>query len=221
MNNRSYHLTFHGIGAPARPFWTKEEGFWVDESFFEAILDLIQGRKDTTLSFDDCNSSDIETVLPTLIRRRLKAQFFIVTDLIGKKGFLSKTDIRTLHAAGMVIGNHGKFHRPWRGLSPSELKEELIEARDYLEDAISDTVKLAACPNGSYDRHVLRNLREYGYERVYTSDGGWTSADGWLQVRNSMKRNYNLEDVKKILTSSPFCWNGLTRIAKRTVKRLR
>ncbi len=50
----------------------------------------------------------------------------------------------------------------------------------------SAAVTQAACPFGAYDRRVLRSLRGYGYERVFTSDGGRLRADRWLQARNSV-----------------------------------
>ena len=221
MNHSGVILTFHGIGYPSRPFWPGEEAYWVERQFFEAVLDGIKGRGDTLVTFDDCNASDFEMALPALQVRGIKAHFYIVSDLIGKRGFLSEAQVRALHAAGMIIGNHGKRHRSWRGLTGAELEEELVEARHCLENIISHKVAFAACPNGSYDRRVLKQLRVFGYEHVYNSDGGSARLGAWLQARNSLLRSHDLEDVRCILGSSPFSGRGLLRICKRTIKRYR
>ncbi len=221
MNSRLVILTFHGIGVPSRPFWPQEESYWVTRPFFEAVLDEVRGRSDALLTFDDCNASDYEVAFPALQARGLKAHFYVVAGLIDKDGFLSEAQVKTLHAAGMTIGNHGKLHRSWRGLAEGELQEELVEAKERLENLLSDKVRFAACPNGSYDRRVLRRLRACGYERVYSSDRGCAHRDGWLQARNSLLQGDDLEDVHRILASRPCGWNGLWRFCKRTIKRWR
>ena len=195
--------------------------YWVEQGFFEAVLDAIQGRTDTLVTFDDANASDFEAALPALQARRMKAHFYLVADFIGKESFLTERQVRELHAAGMTVGNHGKAHRSWRGLTEQELEEELVEARECLENLILDKVKLAACPNGGYDRRVLHHLRARNYERVYTSDGGCASWGHWLQGRNSLMRHHTLQDVHRILGSRRVGWQGLLRICKRTVKRSR
>jgi len=221
MNSRLVILNFHGIGKPGRPFWPQEELYWVERPFFEAVLDDVKGRSDTLLTFDDCNASDFETALPALQARGLKAHFYVVSDFIGTQGFLSAGQVRELHAAGMLIGNHGKRHRSWRGLVDGELEEELVEARDRLEDLISDKVRFAACPNGSYDRRVLRRLRACGYEHVYTSDRGCTHRKSWLQARNSLLASDGLPELRHILSSRLLSAQGLLRICKRVIKRYR
>ena len=221
MKQRLVILTFHGIGSPSRSFWLREESYWVERRFFEAMLDDIQGRSDALVTFDDGNISDFETALPALQARGMKAHFYIVSDLIGQRGFLSQGEVRALHGAGMTIGNHGKLHRSWRGLTERELEAELVEAKDRLENIISDKVIFAACPNGSYDRRVLKHLRACGYERVYNSDRGWARQGSWLQARNSLLVSDDLADVRRILGSSPFSRQGLLRICKRAIKRYR
>jgi len=221
MNDPKFIFTFHGIGLPVRAFWPQEERFWVEREFFHAVLDEIADRDDIALTFDDCNISDIEIALPALMERGLNAHFFIVSDFLGKHGFISKDAVKTLREAGMSIGNHGKLHRSWRGLSDEQLREELVEARDVLENIICEKISSAACPNGSYDRRVLSRLEGSGYERVYTCDRGWADGEEWLQTRNSMLRDLSLEDVRELLARSASGLEVLTGNCKRLIKRWR
>ena len=119
----------------------------------------------------------------------------------------------------MIIGNHGMQHRKWPGLSERELREELVEARERIEQVTGARVAEAACPFGGYDRRVLERLRASGYEHVYTSDGGPTSAESWLQPRNTIVRGDDLQKVSGILTKdyagSGAAWRKLKFLLKR------
>jgi peptidoglycan/xylan/chitin deacetylase (PgdA/CDA1 family) len=221
MSDGVYILNFHGIGQPIRNFWSGEEPVWIGETKFEAVLDEVKGREDVLVTFDDGNVSDIEIALPALQARGMKAHFYIVSDFVGQKGFLSVNDVKTLQVAGMVIGNHGKRHRPWRGMAAGELREELVEAKDRLEQIITVRIHYAACPYGEYDRRVLTHLRECGYERVYTSDGGRACKSRWLQPRNSLRCRSNAEEVRQMLGETGFNIKGLIRMCKRSIKRWR
>ena len=218
MNDSVFILNFHGIGQPIRNYWAGEEHVWIEEKKFVALLDEVKGRKDVLVTFDDGNISDLEIALPALQARGLKAHFFIVSDFVGQKGFLSINDVKTLHAAGMMVGNHGKRHCSWRGLAAGELREELVEAKDRLEQIIAGRIHDAACPYGDYDRRVLAHLRECGYERIYTSDGGRARKSGWLQPRNSVRCHSNAEDVRQLLGETGLSFKGLIRMCKRRIK---
>jgi peptidoglycan/xylan/chitin deacetylase (PgdA/CDA1 family) len=183
---RRINVTFHGIGEPERELTPGERDVWITQSQFTGLLDAVRDRPDVSLSFDDGNISDLRCALPQLRRRGLRATFFVVAGRFGQPGFLSESDVRQLAAAGMRIGCHGMVHRSWRGLDPHDQREEMLVARQMLEEVVGDAVDEAACPFGAYDRRVLQALRAYGYHRVYTSDGGTSGSESWLQARTSV-----------------------------------
>jgi peptidoglycan/xylan/chitin deacetylase (PgdA/CDA1 family) len=199
VSRRAINLTFHGIGEPPRPLEPGEEEVWLDPEQFESTLDAINGHPGIRLTFDDGNASDVDYALESLRTRGLQATFFIVAGRLGEPGFIDRAGIRTLVAAGMEIGCHGMYHRPWRRLDERALDEELSDARRLLEEAADRPISEAACPFGSYDRRVVRALRRHGYRRVYTSDEGTTRADAWLQPRNTLRRDTASGPVERIL----------------------
>jgi|SRR5580704_3648164 peptidoglycan/xylan/chitin deacetylase (PgdA/CDA1 family) len=214
-------LNFHGLGEPPGDVSGGEKECWIDTRFFTEILNTLIGRSDVGLTFDDSNESDHAIALPLLKARGLRARFFVVADRIGKKGYLSKEQLRELCAEGMTIGSHGMRHRQWARLSEPELKEELVEARERLQQATEEPITEAACPFGSYNRKVLGKLRNAGYEKVYTSDDGPAQKDAWLQPRNTIVRSYDLKDVARIMESVPSGPKGLWRKCKLALKRWR
>lgn len=184
--DRLINLTFHGIGTPGRQLEPGEGDIWIGRDQFHWLLDCAVGRKDVVITFDDGNASDLELALPALRDRGLTATFFLIAGRLRVPGFLDQDGVRALAAAEMEIGCHGMHHRCWRGLDQSALHEELVEAKAILEQTVDKPVTQAACPFGSYDRHVLRAVRRCGYHQVFTSDRGLARPGDFLQVRNSV-----------------------------------
>jgi peptidoglycan/xylan/chitin deacetylase (PgdA/CDA1 family) len=214
-------LNFHGLGEPLAGQNQVGDGYWTDPHFFAAVLGMVRNREDVSVTFDDAYESDYSIALPLLKASKMNARFFVVAGRVGQKGFLSRKQIQTLSAEGMTIGSHGMYHRKWRGLSDHELREELVEARDLIEQITGSRIAQAACPFGGYDRRVLQHLRKAGYDRVYTSDGGPANRDSWIQPRNTIVRGDDLQKVLSILNQAPSGPKLAWRQLKLSIKRLR
>jgi peptidoglycan/xylan/chitin deacetylase (PgdA/CDA1 family) len=213
VRNYSVILTFHGLGKPAREIPAEEEPFWIEPSFFEAVLDLIRGREDVHVTFDDSNASDYEIALPALAARKRKASIFVLAPRVGDPGYLSRRQLDELVSEGMTIGNHGAEHSPWTTLCGDRLRRELAEAKDCLEQMIGKAVTDAACPFGSYNRRVLQAVRNSGFDRLYTSDDLPAFADSWVQSRYTIDRTHSLQHISRIVNGTS---GGLARLLART-----
>lgn len=192
------NLCFHGIGEPQRTLEQDEERFWIDPDTFEGMLASVEKNPAVTITFDDGNVSDLALALPALLRHDLHARFFIIAGRLGTAGSLSVEDVRELARNGMTIGSHGMRHRPWRFLDEKALREELVEATSLLSTAAGQTVSEASCPLGSYDRGVLRALREHGFTRVYTVDEGPANPEAWLQPRYTVRAGDTPERIAAV-----------------------
>jgi peptidoglycan/xylan/chitin deacetylase (PgdA/CDA1 family) len=221
QNGHVFWLNFHGLGQPGRPLPPGEDEYWIEPGFFGEILDSVQGRDDVGITFDDSNESDFTLALPLLKERKMKARFFVVARRIGEKGSLSAEQIRLLCAEGMAVENHGMSHRNWMQLNETELREELVEARELVGQVTGMSVTEAACPFGGYNRRVLRMLREAGYRKVYTSDRGIARAETWIQPRITIRRCDNPAGVKAMCAPTPENRGGLLRDVKLWLKRCR
>lgn len=195
----SINLLFHGVGQASRSMEPGEEAYWVTPTLLDEVLDLAVQRCRVSLSFDDCNNSDVTIALPALISRGLRATFFPISLRLGSPGSLSQDGLREIASAGMPIGSHGRRHIAWRRLPAAVATEELVTARRELEDVVQQPVKEAACPFGAYGRSTLHQLRGLGYTRVYTSDSARTSPSEWLQPRYAITSNLDIEVIRDLV----------------------
>jgi peptidoglycan/xylan/chitin deacetylase (PgdA/CDA1 family) len=217
----SVNLCFHGIGTPQRQLEDGEDVYWITEQVFADVLDLLDGRPDVRLSFDDGNASDHAIALPALQSRGLTATFFPIADRLDQAGSLATEQLRELVAAGMDIGTHGLRHRPWRGLTDAQAEEEFVVARQRIADAVGRPITEAACPLGRYDRATLARLRRLGYSRVYTSDRARCRDESWLQPRYSLWSSDTAGSIREIVQRRPSAKQRLLDGARIAVKRLR
>jgi len=219
-SSRIRTLLLHGLGKPPDTRQVNLD-LWFPEERFHALLDMVQQREDIRLTFDDGNISDLETALPELLRRGLKAVFFICVGLLDRPGFIGAGDLRRLVDNGMIIGTHGMHHRRWRSLSGADLDEEIVEARHRLEDMIGRPITKASIPGGFYDRRLLSTLRKAGYAGVYTSDGGTSHPESWLQPRISIRRHHDQNTLLRVLTRKETLPARILHQAKRKRKEWR
>jgi peptidoglycan/xylan/chitin deacetylase (PgdA/CDA1 family) len=214
------NFTVHGIGAADRELAPGEDVTWVSVAQYEQLLDAVVGRPDVRITFDDGNMSDLEIGLPRLLERGLTAEFFLLAGQLGEPGRIDAAGVRELVGAGMAIGSHGWAHRDWRRIDTDAAQREIHGALQALTELAGYQVSRVAIPFGSYDRHVLRRLRQAQVTRAYTSDGGRARPDSWLQARFSVDRDLDAGWIHQVLDEAPALARA-RRLAARTVKRVR
>jgi peptidoglycan/xylan/chitin deacetylase (PgdA/CDA1 family) len=208
----------HGIGPIDRELEPDEDQTWIGVGQFEQVLDAVAKRRDVRLTFDDGNASDVDVALPRLVERGIKADFFVLAGRLGEPGRLPKDALRELVDAGMTIGSHGWAHRDWRLLDAEQATEEFVEAHRVLRELTGQPVTEVAIPFGSYDRHVLRRLRQARVTRAYTSDGGPANIQSWLQPRNSVRHDLDHAWLAVVLDPRSQLRTRARRFAARRVK---
>lgn len=210
------NFAMHGIGRPARQLEPGENERWVTVEQFDRILDAIEERADVHLTFDDGNESDVEIALPRLVERGLTAEFFPLAGRLGQRGYLDRDALRDLARAGMEIGSHGWEPRDWRRLDDRHARRELTDAPKLLGDLCGRPVQRYSLPFGAYDRRVLARLRQAGATRVYTSDGGETSRDGWLQPRTELSHDLDQDWLDGVLAGGRRRGRWVRRLFRRS-----
>ncbi len=127
-----------------------------------------QGRELPTLpviiSFDDGWVTQYENALPFLSQYHFPATFFVVTDYIGHRGFISWPQLQTLLADGMKIGSHSRSHpRLTKIADPALLWDQIYNSKTMLESQLEAPVAEFAYPYGSYNTAASEMVKAAGY----------------------------------------------------------
>ena len=197
-------LFYHRIADDGANAWTTSNAIferqirWLQRHFdlvslAEAQHRLRRGRNDrpcVTITFDDGYADNCHRALPFLIERRVPCAYFVSThhiltgepfphDVAWGRPLAPNTpqQIRALAAAGVDIGAHTRTHADLGCLDdPHRLHDELVVARDELQDLIGDSVRYFAFPYGQHENlspAAFQLARSAGYEGVCSAYGGF------------------------------------------------
>lgn len=217
-------LNFHGLEAPARNLETGEERYWVSADLLNASLKLAKRHANsvnTTFTFDDGNASDYTIAAPILAKHNTTATFFVIADRIEKPGSLSSAQIRSLVQQGHRIGSHGASHVDWSIATDAALDRELgAFSRNLIHSASDEEVTDIAIPFGRYSARVLAAIASYGYQSVYSSDGGAWKPTASPYPRTSISNLMTVEDIENIILGIEPLQLRIRRSLTRVVKRI-
>ncbi len=202
-------VNFHGIGPP--PAWADddERRVWCTKATFLSLLDRIpdvsaEMHLPIELTFDDGNASDLTMAMPALLKRGMRAAFFVCAGRIGRPGYLDAAHLLELSRAGMTIGSHGWDHVDWRRLADARaLDREVRQAREFIAGLMAgQPVDSVAIPFGSYDGRVARAVAPL-FPMVYTSDGGHAASVAQVVPRESYTVRWNADTLRRLAAPSP------------------
>jgi peptidoglycan/xylan/chitin deacetylase (PgdA/CDA1 family) len=128
------------------------------------------GRNPVLLTFDDGGAGAL-LAADLLERRGWRGHFFVTTDCIGRPEFLSRAEIRGLHARGHVIGSHSCSH-PARisHCSPTQLRREWSESTRILSDICGAPIRAASVPGGYFAAAVAEAAADAGITTLFNSE---------------------------------------------------
>lgn len=162
---------------------------------------LMHKRKDNIvcLTFDDGFSSDWEIVFSMLIKHGASATFFVVTDWLGKPGYLTKDQVREMYINGMQIGSHSHTHQDFRKLDTKAVAYELIYSKQILEDVIENEISTFSFPFGYTSPNLVKMVLQAGYKYCCTSQHGILKKTDIVIPRNSINSTMSEDDIRKII----------------------
>ncbi len=125
------------------------------------------------ISFDDGWQSQYRSAVPLLKKYGFRATFFIFTNGIGAKHFMTADQLRELADAGMEIGSHSRSH-PYlaRIADARRLRQEIFDSRTKLEKVLGRPVTAFAYPFGHYTPQIVELVKEAGYRAARSTYRG-------------------------------------------------
>lgn len=214
-------LMYHELSQPGRATCRDDSGYRlyvVEETAFRAQMDwlcehgfrglsvgstldgTIARPPAVTLTFDDGCETDLTVAAPHLLERDFGATFYVVAEFVGRRGFLSAGQVRELAGLGFEIGCHSMTHAYLDDLNDQELRREVVEARDRVEQLTGRRVAHFSCPGGRWTPGVARLAREAGLDSVTTSrTGAFTAAsDRFRLPRVAVRRHLRLASFGQV-----------------------
>jgi peptidoglycan/xylan/chitin deacetylase (PgdA/CDA1 family) len=142
------------------------EGQWYGRTF----TGLGAGSKKLALTYDDGpNDPHTPRLLEVLAKHGVKATFF----MIGAHARQRPDVARAVASAGHVVGNHTFSHPMLTLRGAAEVRQELMDCRAALVDAVGEHSNLFRPPFGGRRPAVLRIAREAGLEPVMWNVTGY------------------------------------------------
>jgi len=183
-------LLYHRVGSTLDPLTVTPERFERDlrqlkDAGYETInlqqFDHFLADRDTEMpakplliTFDDGYRDNYENAFPLLSKYEMGAAFFVIAGMLGEPERVSVADIQEMARYGMTIGSHTVTHRPLGELSVEEMRQELVQSRAILADALGNPVDSIAYPRGSYSNDTL-TLADDFYTNGFTTVNGQCS----------------------------------------------
>jgi peptidoglycan/xylan/chitin deacetylase (PgdA/CDA1 family) len=175
---------YHDV--PARPPFDR---FAVPKHRFVAHLDVLDALQlrvvpveeaapgQVGLTFDDGYEAHYAEVFPRLVARGMRATFFVTTDWVGKRGFVTWGQLREMATAGMSIQSHTASHPLLSESRRTDVVRELVTSRERIETEIGQPCIAVALPGGAAPREWrARDYAELGLRLVATSRWGANAA---------------------------------------------
>jgi len=157
------------------------------------------------LTFDDGSVSHYTIVYPMLLSYGHRATFFVITDRIGQRGYVSWEQLHEMAANRMSIQSHSCSHPHLAHGSLRQARDELRRSKERLEQTLGSRVTAFAAPGGSWRPDLSALAEDCGYQIVCTSEQGLNEDpfDRLALKRLSIRRTYSPSRVHSLLMGRP------------------
>ncbi|MEI7503879.1 MAG: polysaccharide deacetylase family protein [Paludibacter sp.] len=182
-------------------------------------------KRNVMLTFDDGCESLYYNAFPILKKYGIKAVIYVVAKSIGDRNvvwplnenldpisILTKEQILEMTSYGIEIGSHLCHHVHLPQLSLSEIKNELFESKQILENELGKKIYSVAYPFGSYNNEVLEIALLSGYLYGVTTKAGNNLTTNNLELYRISVKGYALrhyfyfyKTIKKLLKVAVQC----------------
>lgn len=174
------------------------------------------------LTFDDGGKSALY-IADELSDRGWVGHFFIVTERLGARGFLRRSEVRHLHALGHVVGSHSHTHPDiFREQPLDKMLFEWRTSADVLSQIIGERCNTASVPGGHISPLVTRSAALAGFTHVFTCEPVLAPArvdDTWVLGRYLVKAHTPLLRVHELARFQGWASARVARLMKNAVRR--
>jgi peptidoglycan/xylan/chitin deacetylase (PgdA/CDA1 family) len=147
-------------------------------------------RKTVAITLDDGYENNYRYAYPVLKKYEVPVTIFIVTNFVGRKGFLTWSQISEMSGSGLVdFESHTKTHYWLTEVTDAKLRDELTASKAALESRLGEKARFLCYPMGNYDERVKSAARAAGYEAAFATKP------------TRISPNYDVYEIKRVRIS--------------------
>lgn len=146
-------------------------------AFSELVNSIIEKKplpkKSVVITFDDGFEDNYINAFPVLKQYHFPAIIFVVTDIVGKSGFLTWEQIKEMEKSDISFGSHTRLHTYLPSLDKAEQRNQIRGSKEILEQQLGHPIEYFAYPSGGFNDSILSVLKETGYKAACTTNRGY------------------------------------------------
>ena len=181
--------------------YLKQNGYTVIS--FESLIDAMISTstvappsKSVVITFDDGWENQYENAFPILKKYGDTATFFVFTNGMGSKGFMTWAQLREMQDAGMDIESHSVSHPYLFAIANlTDLWKEIEGSKELITAHLGKSPDLFAYPFGLFNDLDVAMLKTAGY-RAARADLGWPLAMNVSSTATSTDALYKLNGIQ-------------------------
>ena len=199
--------------------WMKRSGFR-GLSVSEALR--YPAEPSVCITFDDGCETDLLAAAPVLAKFGCGATFYVTAGFLGTPGYMSPIQLSELDALGFEIGCHSMTHPYLSDLPEANLKREISDAKERIEQILGHAIHHFSCPGGRYSQSAIDMARRSGFSTVANSEFHANSSrtDPFRLGRVAVMRELSLGDFGAICRNEGLWKKRLQHRTSRGLQRI-
>lgn len=132
------------------------------------------GQPRVAITFDDATAGQFDHAVPALRKHGMTATIYVVTDWVGRPGFMTWDQLRQVRDWGMSVQSHSRSHPFFSEIDVHELTQQLVQSKSKLDAELHQETTEIAFPGGDMPQPSLRPLLfNLGYRTAVGSRWGY------------------------------------------------
>lgn len=143
----------------------------------DEFIEIVESKKNfpeksILITFDDGYQGIYKYAAPELIKRNMKATFFLtikgLDKMEGNYPHITTDELKEMANNPLFsIGSHTVSHLLLNILKEEEKEKEIKESKEMFEKIIGKEIKALAYPTGGYDKSIIKKVIAAGYSLAF------------------------------------------------------